>query len=57
MPKLHLTQPGFTYSACGTFTQKKERIKDLNKQEIQDTYLSKRIRSSLFTTWYGLWSF
>ena len=48
--KLHLTQPGFTYSACGTFTQKKERIKDLNKQEIQDTYLSKRIRSSLFTT-------
>ena len=50
MPKLHLTQPGFTYSAFGTFTQKKERIKDLNKQEIQDTYLSKRIRSSLFTT-------
>ena len=27
MPKMHLTQPGFTYSACGTFTKNKERIK------------------------------
>ena len=25
MPKLHLKQPGFTYSACGPFTKKKER--------------------------------
>ena len=27
MPKLHLKQPGFTYSACGPFTKSKERIK------------------------------
>ena len=26
MPKLHLKQPGFTYSACGPFTRNKERI-------------------------------
>ena len=26
MPKLHLKQPGFTYSACGPFTKNKERI-------------------------------
>ena len=27
MPKIHLKQPQFTYSACGTFTKNKERIK------------------------------
>ena len=26
MPKIHLRQPGFTYSACGPFTKNKERI-------------------------------
>ena len=24
MPEMHLRQPGFTYSACGPFTKKKE---------------------------------
>ena len=27
MPKMHLRQPGFTYSACGPFTKNKQRIK------------------------------
>ena len=27
MPVMHLRQPGFTYSACGPFTKKKQRIK------------------------------
>ena len=27
MPKMHLRQPGFTYSASGPFTKNKERIK------------------------------
>ena len=27
MPEMHLKQPGFAYSACGTFTKNKERIK------------------------------
>ena len=26
MPEMHLKQPGFTYSACGTFTKTKEKI-------------------------------
>ena len=26
MPEIHLKQPGFTYSACGLFTENKERI-------------------------------
>ena len=26
MPEMHLKQPGFTYSACGTFTKNKEGI-------------------------------
>ena len=26
MSEMHLRQPGFTYSACGSFTKNKERI-------------------------------
>ena len=26
MPEMHLKQTGFTYSACGPFTENKERI-------------------------------
>ena len=26
MPKMHLTQPGFTYSACGPFIKNKQKI-------------------------------
>ena len=26
MLKMHLRQPGFTYSACGPFTENKERM-------------------------------
>ena len=32
MPEMHLKQPEFTYSACGTFTKNKERIKKLKKK-------------------------
>ena len=27
IPEMTLRQPGFTYSACGSFTENKERIK------------------------------
>ena len=27
MSEMHLKQPGFTYSACGSFTKNKERIR------------------------------
>ena len=26
MPEMHLKQPGFTYSACGSFTKNKDTI-------------------------------
>ena len=29
--EMHLSQPRFTYSACGTFTKHKERIKKFNQ--------------------------
>ena len=38
MPEMHLRQPGFTYSACGTFTKNKE-YKNLKKLEIQDIFI------------------
>ena len=31
MPKMHLKQPGFTYSACGPFGKNKERIEKFMK--------------------------
>ena len=42
IPEMHLKQPGFTYSACGPFTKKKERIKKLKKNPRKiKIYLSK----------------
>ena len=35
MPEIHLKQPGFTYSACETFTKNKERIQKF--KETRDT--------------------
>ena len=40
MPKMHLKQPGFTYSACGPFTKNKGRTQ--KSEEIGDTsYINK----------------
>ena len=38
-PEMHLKQPGFTYSVCGSFTKKKKRRKKLKKKEIQDLFI------------------
>ena len=40
MPEMHLSQPGFTYSACRPFTKKKERIKKL-KEPGNSRYIKK----------------
>ena len=55
MPELHLTQPGFTYSACEPFTKNKE-FKNLKKQELQ-AILTKMNLISLLKTLYDLWRF
>ena len=39
LPKTHLRQPGFTYSAWAPFTKNKKRIKNLKKQEIQVIFI------------------
>ena len=44
MAQMNLKQPGFTYSACGSFTKNKERIKKLKKNRRFKIHLSKRIR-------------
>ena len=31
MPEMHLRQTEFTYSACGTFTERKEKVRKLKK--------------------------
>ena len=36
MPEMHLKQPGFTYSICGTFTENKERTENFIQAEITD---------------------
>ena len=33
MPEMHLKQPQFVYSACGTFTRHKERIKEFKQTD------------------------
>ena len=38
MPEIPLRQPGFTHSACGTFTKNKERI-----QKFKETRYSRYI--------------
>ena len=40
MPEMHLKQPGFTYSACGTFTKNKERIQKF-KETGETNYIYK----------------
>ena len=31
MPKMHLIEPGLTYSACGLFTRSKERTQNFKE--------------------------
>ena len=38
MTKMHLEQPGFTYSACRPFTKNKERIQKLMRREKQTIF-------------------
>ena len=48
MPEMHLKQPGFTYSACRTFTKNKQKIKNLKKHEIQTIFTKMNLIRLLF---------
>ena len=56
MPEMHLKQPGFTYSACGSFAKNKERIENFMNTGKRN-YIDKMILINLFSTWYCLWGF
>ena len=43
MPEMHLRQPQFVYSACGSFTKNEERIQKLKKNRKYKLYLQKWI--------------
>ena len=47
MPEMQLKQPGFTYSACGPFTKKKERIQKF-KETGDSRYIYKNNLVKLF---------
>ena len=44
MSEMHLTQPGFTYWACGTFTKKQRKNTKIQRKRKFTIYLSNGIR-------------
>ena len=48
MPELHLKQPGFTYSACGSFTRNKERIEKFIQTGNTDFFYRNELDKALF---------
>ena len=48
MPEMHLKQPGFTYSACGTLSKSKKRIQKF--KELGDSRYISQIE--LDTVWF-----
>ena len=55
MPEMHLSQSGFTYSACSTFTKNKERIEKFMKTGNTDFIYKKGLDKACFQhdTAYG----
>ena len=41
MPELHLKQSGFTYSACGPFTEQREKIQKFKENIYFKTFIQK----------------
>ena len=50
MPEMHLRQPQFVYSACGSFTRHNKRIKNLNKQAILVIFIEMNLIKLVFNT-------
>ena len=48
IPEMHLKQPAFTYSACGSSTKIKKERKYLKKQVIQDMFIKKKLGKGFF---------
>ena len=48
MPEIHLRQPGFAYSACGTFTKNKKRIQKLKETGDSHYIYKKKLDKACF---------
>ena len=48
MPEMHLRQPGFTYSACGSFTKNKERIEKFTQSGNTDFIYKNELDEACF---------
>ena len=53
MPEMYLKQPGFTYSACGPFTENKELIQKFKETGVIQAIFTKMnlIRHAFSTIW------
>ena len=47
IPEIHLRQPGFTYSACRSFTKNKNELQNSKKKEIQDIFIKTRFHHDM----------
>ena len=48
MPEMNSKQPGFTYSACGSFTKNKERIENFRQTENTDFVYRNQLDKAYF---------
>ena len=55
MPEMHLKQLGFTYSTCGPFTKKKNKFKNLKKQDIQAIFTKMNLIRLVFNMIWHTW--
>ena len=51
MPEIHLSELGFPYKTCGSFTKNKERIQKNQRNRKLTMYLSKW--TNLFSIWHA----
>ena len=53
IPKMHLRQPGFTYSACGPFTRNKKGINKFKETgDSKYIYQNEILKLAFNMTWY-----
>ena len=57
MTEMNLRQPGFTYSACESFTKNKERIQTFKETGDSRYIYQNGLEKSQFSTWHSLWRF
>ena len=50
MPEMHFRQPGFTYSACGSFTKNKQKIQKFMQTEDTNYIYKNELDKAMFST-------